>query len=85
MSTHLVLIDEHLQLPDTDPEVGLIEFVSNVPTQGPKLPPLLYKSVEEAQPEEETLPFHLCVCVSVCVCVCVCVCMCVCVCVCVYA
>ena len=44
-----VLIDEHLQLPDTDAQVRLIEPIGNVPSQGPKLPAFLNQRMEKAQ------------------------------------
>ena len=32
---------------DAGSEVGLVEFVGDVPAQGPKLPPLLHSGVQE--------------------------------------
>ena len=40
--SHLVLIQKHLQLFNTDSEVSLVELVGYVPTEGPKVPPLLH-------------------------------------------
>ena len=57
--THLILIEEHLQLPHADPEVSLVELVGDVPAEGTELPPLLDQSVEEAEAKEELLPLTL--------------------------
>ena len=46
----------HLLLPHTDTKVTLVEFIRDVPAQSSKLPPLLHKSMEEAQAEEKLTP-----------------------------
>ena len=55
----LIFIEEHLQLPDTDPQVSLVVLVRDVPAQGTKLAPLLHQSMEETQPKEQPLPLIL--------------------------
>ena len=47
--TYFILIEEHLQLPHTDTQIGLVELVGDVPAQRSKLAALLDQSVEEAQ------------------------------------
>jgi len=49
--TYIVLVEEHLQLPDADPKVCFVELIGNVPTQGAKVPSLLDQPMEEAQPK----------------------------------
>ena len=56
---YLVLIEEHLQLPHGDTEVGLVELIGNVPAEGAKLPPFLNQSMEETQPKQQLLPLFL--------------------------
>ena len=51
----LVLIEEHVQLTDADPQVPVSELVRNVEPQSPKLASLQCHSVEDAQREEEVL------------------------------
>ena len=45
-----------LLLLHADPEVGLVEFIGNVPAQSSKLSPLLHHGVEEAEPKEKFPP-----------------------------
>ena len=52
----IILIDEHLELPDTDAKVGLIEAIGNVPTEGTELTTLLYQSVEETKTKQQLFP-----------------------------
>ena len=47
----VILVDEHLQLSDADPEVGLVEAVRDVPSHRAELTTLLHDRVEETQPE----------------------------------
>ena len=47
--TYFILIEEHLQLPHADTQIGLVELVGDVPAQRSKLAALLDQSVEEAQ------------------------------------
>lgn len=56
---YLVLVQEHVQLLDADPQVSLVELVRNVPAQGPEFPSLLYQSVEEAEAVQQLLEFGL--------------------------
>eukprot|EP00906_Rhabdomonas_costata_P002058 RCo003231 len=51
----VVLVQEALQLPHTDVQVGHRELVADVPPQRPKLAALLDQRVEEAQCEEHLL------------------------------
>jgi hypothetical protein len=51
-----LLIKEDLQHSGGCFEVGVIEVVSDVPTEGTELPSLLQDSVEEGQTEDEFLP-----------------------------
>jgi len=46
----------YLQLSDTNAQIRLIKSIRNVPSQWPKLFPLLDKSMEEANPVQELLP-----------------------------
>ena len=57
--THLILVEEDLQLPHADTKVSLVELIRDVPSQGAKLPPLLHKSMKEAQTEQEVPPLFL--------------------------
>ena len=54
----LVLVQEHLQLPQADAQVGLVELVGDVPAEGAELAALLDEGVEEAEAEEEFAPRH---------------------------
>lgn len=56
---YIIVIEEHGQLTDTDPEICLIELVWDVPTQRTKLPPLLDQCMEEAQAVQQFLPATL--------------------------
>ena len=56
---HLVFIEEHLQLSDTDPQVGLIVLVGNVPAERTKLPPLLDQGMKEAESKKQLFPLVL--------------------------
>mmetsp|Transcript_13246 Transcript_13246/g.37418 ORF Transcript_13246/g.37418 Transcript_13246/m.37418 type:complete len:433 (-) Transcript_13246:4693-5991(-) len=47
------LVQEHLQLPDADAQVVLVELVRDVPANWPKLPSLLHDGVEEGKPKHE--------------------------------
>ena len=59
MQTHLILVEEDLQLLHANSKVSLIELVGDVPSEGAKLPPLLHKGMEEAQTEQEVPPLLL--------------------------
>lgn len=59
MQTHLILVEEDLQLPHANSKVSLVELVGDVPSEGAKLPPLLHKGMEEAQTEQEVPPLLL--------------------------
>lgn len=52
---YIILVQEHVELSDTDSQVCLVEFVRNVPSEGTKLSPLLYNAVEETQTKEQLL------------------------------
>lgn len=52
---YIILVQEHVELSDTDSQVRLIEFVRNVPSEGTKLSPLLHYAVEETQTKEQLL------------------------------
>ena len=56
----VIFVDEHLQLTDGDTEVGFVEPVGDVPTQGAKFSTLLNEGMEEAEGKEEFFP-GLCV------------------------
>lgn len=56
---YLIFIEEHLQLSDRDAEVSLVKLILNVPAEGTKLTPLLYKSMEETQTKQQFLPLFL--------------------------
>ena len=45
----LVLLQEHVQLTDADPQVTVSELVGNVEPQSSKLPPLQSHAMEEAE------------------------------------
>lgn len=49
----VVFIEEHGELLHGYPKIGLVEFVGDVPANGPVQPPLLDKSMEKAQPEQQ--------------------------------
>ena len=46
------------QLFHTDPEIGLVELVGDVPAKRSKLASLLHQGVEEAQTKEKLPPDH---------------------------
>lgn len=46
----------YLQLSYTNAQVWLVEPIGNVPSQWPKLFPLLHKGMKEANPIQELLP-----------------------------
>ena len=52
----IILIDEHLELPDTDAKVRLIEAIGYVPTKGTELTTLLHQSVEETKTKQQLFP-----------------------------
>lgn len=52
---YIILVQEHVELSDTDSQVRLVEFVRNVPSEGTKLSPLLHNTVEETQTKEQLL------------------------------
>lgn len=58
-SMYLILLQEHMELLDRDPQVGLIELIRNVPAHGTKLLPLLDQRVEEAQAIQQPLKHTL--------------------------
>lgn len=53
--TCLVLVEEHVELSDTDSKIGFIELVGDVPAEGTKFPPLLNQGVEEAEAVQHLL------------------------------
>ncbi len=57
-STHVVLIEEHVQLHGADSEIRLVELVGNIPSERAELAPFLDQSVEETQSEEHLLEMH---------------------------
>ena len=58
-STHIIVIQEHLELSHTNTQVGLIEFIRNIPAKRTKLSPFLYNTVEEAESKEKFSPCML--------------------------
>lgn len=54
-TSHLVLVQEHLQLHDADPQIGFVELVRDVPSQGSELASLLDGGVEKAQTVQQFL------------------------------
>lgn len=58
-STHVILVEEHMQLLYGNPQICLVELVRNVPAERPELFPLLHQRVEETeakyQPSEGVL------------------------------
>ena len=56
---YLVLVEEDVQLLHADAQVSLIEFVWNVPTQRPKIPPFLHQRMEEAEAVQQCLELSL--------------------------
>ena len=59
MKTYIIFIQEHVELPNTYPQVRLVEFVRNVPTQRTKRSPLLNDGVEKAQTIQHLLELSL--------------------------
>lgn len=59
MVANLILIEEHLQLSHTDPQIRLVVLIRDIPSQGTKFPPLLHQSMEETEPKEQLLPVIL--------------------------
>lgn len=53
-----VLVQEHLQLHQTDAQVGLVELVRDIPAQRPEISSLLHHPVEEAKGEQQATPFY---------------------------
>ena len=51
----LVLLQEHVELADADPQVPVRKLIGDVEPQGPKLPPLQCHSVEHTQGEQQEL------------------------------
>ena len=54
----VIAIDKHLELADTDAQIGLVEAVGDVEAERPELAALLDEGVEEAEAEEEFAPRH---------------------------
>ena len=48
----LVLLQEHAELADTDPQVSVCELVGDVESEGSKLPPLQSHTMEDAEGEQ---------------------------------
>ena len=57
--THVVLVDEHVELSDGDAQVRLVELVRDVPADRPEGAAHLDDGVEEAQPVEQLLEGRL--------------------------
>ena len=57
--THVVLVDEHVELTDGDAQICLVEFVRDVPADRPEGAALLDDGVEEAQPVQQLLEGRL--------------------------
>ena len=53
--THVVFVDEHVELADGDTQVGLVELVWDVPADRPERSALLDDGVEETQPVQQLL------------------------------
>lgn len=53
--THIILIEEHIELRDADLEVCLVKLVTDIPSERAELPPLLHHRVEEAQSKQQLL------------------------------
>ena len=51
----VIAIDKHLELADTDAQIGLIEAVGDVEAERPKLATLLDEGVKEAEAVKEAL------------------------------
>lgn len=47
----------YLQLQHGYPKIRFVELVRYIPAQRSKFPPLLYQTVEEAEPEQKVAPF----------------------------
>lgn len=56
---YLIFIEEHSELLDADSEVGLIELIGDIPSEGSKVPPLLNQRMEETETKKKTLPLVL--------------------------
>ena len=54
--THLILVEEHVQLPDWDPQIRLIELVRIIPSERAELLSFLHVGVEEAEAVKHALP-----------------------------
>ena len=59
VKTHLILIEEHLELFDRDSEVSLVELIGNVPAESTKLASLLNQGMEETEAKQQLLPLFL--------------------------
>ena len=57
--THIVLIEEHVQLPNRNAQVGFIELVEIIPSKRTKFPSFLHYGMEEDQTEQHSLPDDL--------------------------
>lgn len=53
--THIIFIQKHVKLSDTDPQIRLIKLVTDVPAERTELAPLLNHGVEEAQRKQQLL------------------------------
>ena len=57
--THIVLVDEHVELADGDTQVRLVELVRDVPADRSERSALLDDGVEETQPVQQLLEGRL--------------------------
>ena len=54
-TTYVILVEKHVELFGADSEIGLVELVGNVPSEGPELPSLLHERVEETESKQQLL------------------------------